>query len=104
MLKISHGENLEADKIINYLEKMHGFQEGSTVLDDDELASLADDLFYSWFSGEAYVISLYKNGSLILRVEIPNHLKTYVEEAKKCYAFKNIMPFVHSIEPFWSLR
>lgn len=86
--KISEGENLPADNIIEGLEKMAGVQETLTALDDLEMQALESDLFYSWFSGYEYIRGLYKMGSLILSISVPNHLGRFVDEAKSCYAFQ----------------
>lgn len=86
--KISEGENLPADNIIAVMEKSAGAQESLTALDGEELEALVNDMFYSWFSGYEYIRGLYKMGSLVVSISVPNHLKQFVDEVKNCYAFQ----------------
>ena len=58
------------------------------ALDDSEIEQLGSDLFYSWYSHYEYIETLYDIGSLIVSITIPEALKTYVSEARSCFAFQ----------------
>lgn len=87
--KISQSEEFQTEKIIKGIENQTGssfefdkldFEEA----DDDEMR----DLFNSWFSHYEYLQGLYEIGSLVVSYSVPDTLKSYVSEARSCYAFQ----------------
>ena len=86
--KLSEGEKLQADKILAIIEKEEGLQDNFTDLGDYEIESLGDELFYSWFSHYEYICALYRLGSLVVSISVPDHLRRFVSQAKNCYAFQ----------------
>jgi hypothetical protein len=86
--KIGQGEPFQADKIIKMLESQSEEKVSLEALDDSEIEQLGSDLFYSWYSHYEYIEALYDIGSLIVSITIPEALKTYVSEARSCFAFQ----------------
>ena len=86
--KIGQGESFQADNIIKMLESQSEEEVSLEALDDSEIEQLGSDLFYSWYSHYEYIEALYDIGSLIVSITIPEALKTYVSEARSCYAFQ----------------
>lgn len=87
--KISQSEEFQTEKIIKGIEDQTGvsfkFDElNFDEAEDDELR----DLFYSWFSHYEYLQGLYEIGSLVVSYSVPDTLKSYVSEARYCYAFQ----------------
>jgi hypothetical protein len=93
LIKINNNEPFEIDNIIAFLlgeqdiEKYLNEQLCIEFLSDEKIHQLESDLFYSWYSGRDYIDSLFKTELLILGVEIPNHLKIYADEVRKCLVF-----------------
>ena len=56
------------------------------VFQEDEISQMASDQFYSWTCGEDYILNLLEIGKLILKIEVPNNLHIFVEEARRCFA------------------
>jgi len=56
--------------------------------DFDDPAKVGQEHLYSWFSPANYAASLIKVRVLITRLEIPPDLRSYVEEARQCYALQ----------------
>lgn len=88
LTKIGQGESFQADNIIKMLESQSQEQMSIEALDESEIEQLGSDLFYSWYSHYEYIEALYDIGSLIVSITIPEILKTYVSEARSCYAFQ----------------
>jgi len=86
--KIGQGESFQADNIIKMLESQSEEKVSLEALDDSEIEQLGSDLFYSWYSHYEYIEALYDIGSLIVSITIPEALKTYVSEARSCFAFQ----------------
>lgn len=86
--KINSNELFEFDNIINAFENGINGPINIFSLTEDEIEKLARDHFYSWFSGYDYVENLYKIGSLILGIDIPDKLKTIISETRKCLALE----------------
>lgn len=86
--KIGQGESFQADNIIKILESQSEEKVSLERLDDTEIEQLGSDLFYSWYSHYEYIQALYDIGSLIVSITIPEALKTYVSEARSCFAFQ----------------
>lgn len=87
--RISQSEEFQTEKIIKGIENQTGVLFEFDKLDfdeadDDELR----DLFYSWFSHYEYLQGLYEIGSLVVSYSVPDTLKSYVSEARSCYAFQ----------------
>lgn len=87
--KISQSEEFQTEKIIKSIENQEGTSFELDKLDfeeaeDDEMR----DLFYSWFSHYEYLQGLYEIGSLVVSYSVPDTLKSYVSEARSCYAFQ----------------
>lgn len=58
----------------------------------DEVGELASEQFYSWFSGEDYVINKIKGQLLFLQTErLPEHFKSFVREVQECYIFEQFI-------------
>jgi hypothetical protein len=80
-----------ADKLIAALRditKEKGDLPPLEYLDDEEIESLGSDLFYSWFSHYEYLEGMFEIGSLVAKVSVPENLRSFIEEGKKCYAFQ----------------
>ncbi|MCP3931456.1 MAG: hypothetical protein GY705_20410 [Bacteroidetes bacterium] len=87
--KISQSDEFQTEKILKGIENKTGasFEFDKLDLeeaDDDEMR----DLFYSWFSHYEYSQGLYEIGSLVVSYSVPDALKSYVSEARSCYAFQ----------------
>ena len=85
--KISQGELFQADNILKSIENKTGELFDFDKLDHEEFEELSD-LLYSWFSHYEYLEGLYEIGSLIIGFSIPDTLKSYVSEARTCFAFQ----------------
>lgn len=86
--KISEGEKLRADQLIIALENHASVDVSMLDFVDSELDELASDLFYSWFSPQDFVSASLEAGSLVASINVPDTLKAYVDEAKRCYALQ----------------
>jgi hypothetical protein len=87
--KVATGRLLQSDKVIRNLLDLQD-DPASDVDDDldfDEIEELRDVL-YSWFSHYEYVRGLYAIGALVVGITVPEHLWSYVSEARNCYAFQ----------------
>jgi hypothetical protein len=86
--EISSGKKFIADIAIETF--------GSNILDDidirsldeDEVIQLASETLFSWFGPREYVEGLIEIGVLVTNATLPELLKSYIEEARKCYAFQ----------------
>ena len=88
LTKIYDEKLFQADKILKGLEDSSGAEFGFGQLDEEEIEKLGSDLFYSWFSHLEYIEALFEIGSLIVGISVPDNLKTYISEARNCYAFQ----------------
>ena len=86
--KIGQGEPFQADNLIRVFESQSQEPVSLKAIDDAEIEKLGSDLFYSWYSHYEYIEALYDIGSLIVSITIPKTLRTYVSEARSCYAFQ----------------
>lgn len=87
--KISSDYEFQCDKYFKKIYQMEGFDWDKVELfDDEEIESIGWDIFHSWFSHYDYVESMLKINSLLLGTSIPKELESYVNEARKCYSFK----------------
>ncbi len=56
----------------------------------NEVEELASSKFYSWFSGEEYVINKMKSQILFLQTErLPENFQSFIREIQECYVFQN---------------
>lgn len=87
--KISQSEEFQTEKIIKGIENQTGASFEFDKLDFEEAdGDEMRDLFYSWFSHYEYLQGLYEIGSLFVSYSVPDTLKSYVSEARSCYAFQ----------------
>ena len=87
--KISQSVEFQTEKIIKGIENQTGVSFEFDKLDFDEADNdEMRDLFYSWFSHYEYLQGLYEIGSLVVSYSVPDTLKSYVSEARYCYAFQ----------------
>jgi hypothetical protein len=87
--KISQSEVFQTEKIIKGIENQTGTSFEFDKLDFEEVDDdKMRDIFYSWFSHYEYLQGLYEIGSLFVSYSVPDSLKSYVTEARSCYAFQ----------------
>jgi len=87
--KINSNTKFFAETILEVLntvsdEKIN-FDDITKTEDIDELIS---DEFYSWYTPYCYIRGLVEIGVLISGVSTPVELDSFVDEARKCYTFK----------------
>lgn len=80
---ISPVDNSKCGKLIT---RIVGQSDEHQIFNEDELAQLASDWFYSWTCGEDYVENLLEIGKFVLKVNVPENLHFFVEEARQCFA------------------
>lgn len=85
--KIQQNELFQADKILQSIEDTTGEPINYEDLEEDDIDELKD-ILYVWFGPDEYVRDLYQIGTLIAGLSVPDFLKTYVSEARQCYAFQ----------------
>lgn len=86
--KISTGDGLPSDKVIDRLTAHSGEEISVEELGDEELWQLGSDLFYSWFSHDDYIHGLAELRPIILRVAVPESVAQLIGQVKRCYAFQ----------------
>ncbi len=86
--KISTGDGLPSDKVIERLAAQTGEDIEAFEFDGEEIEQLGSDLFYSWFSHHDYIRGLADLRPLILRVAVPESVSQLVGQVKGCYAFQ----------------
>jgi len=86
--KISGGDGLPSDQIIERLAPHSGEEVSVWEFDDEELLELGSELFYSWYSHHEYVTALGELRPLILRCAPSDSVKRLVRQVKNCYAFQ----------------
>lgn len=86
--KITSGEGLPADKIIERILSLTGTNELPNNFSDDDLDSLSSDLFYSWFSHIEYITGLSELRPLVIRSSVSENAVQLVDQIKNCYAFQ----------------
>ncbi len=86
--KIKSEEDFETERIVKIWETYTKEKFNLSELDYDDMDDLSNDLYSSWFSQYDYIENLYEIGSLMLRVTVPDILKEFVAEARRCYAFE----------------
>jgi len=85
---IDAGQRFHADDVISVLEEHAGDLGCLQDLTEKEIDEFGRRLFYNWISHHDYIQDIFKISTLIVGVELPGHLKTYLMEAKNCYAFQ----------------
>ena len=88
MIVFNRPTSLKIEKYINVLENSFSLPFNFDELNEDEIDNLGSEYFYSWFSHYEYIKSLYEIEVLIVDIEIPDNLKRFVNEIRKCYAFQ----------------
>lgn len=86
--KISGGEGLPSDKIIERLAAHSGEDISAGDFDDAEIEELGSKFFYSWYSHHEYIAALAELRPLILRSVAPESVTRLVRQVKNCYAFQ----------------
>jgi len=98
-LGLVHGQASAVERLQAALlsESVHVVQslEARRVLTDIDLSDIGDisaageRLLYSWFTPQDYALGLSRVAALIAPVAIPQTLRSFVEEARQCYAFQH---------------
>lgn len=86
--KITMGDGLPSDKIIERIFAHTGEDIKIHEFDCEEIEELGSELFYSWFSHYEYVLGLAELRPLILRAAIPESVLPLVRQVRDCYAFQ----------------
>lgn len=86
--KICGGDGLATDKLIERLSSASDPDRPLNDFDDEELASLGSDLFYSWFSHYEYIAGLAELRPLVIRSSVAEAVSQLVRQVKDCYAFQ----------------
>ena len=86
--KVTTGEGLRSDKVIERLSAPLEEGGASQEFDDQELRQIGSDLFYSWFSHHEYIAGLAELRPLIVRGSVAETVSRLVRQVKDCYAFQ----------------
>ena len=86
--KITNGDGLQADKIVQRLQELGGGDLEVGELDDADVEELGSELFYSWYSHHEYVRALAELRPLILRSGASESVTRLTGQIKGCYAFQ----------------
>jgi len=86
--KVSGGEGLPTDGIIERLLRHSGEAEPKMEFDEQELWELGDQHFYSWYSHHDYVTGLAELRPLIHRSAVPESVSRLVRQMRNSYAFQ----------------
>ena len=86
--KISGGDGLPSDKVIEQLGAFSGEHIPIDELDGGDFEQLGSELFYSWFSHFEYIESLAELRPLIVCQSVPKSVSRLVQQVKDCYAFQ----------------
>jgi len=78
----------ETDDIIKQLVETIPALESVFELSVDEGFDIGSDIFGSWISPYEYVRDIFKVTTLILQTAIPKALRTYIWEARNCFALQ----------------
>lgn len=88
MIVFNRPTSLKIEKYLNVLENSFSQPFNLDELNEEEIDNLGSEYFYSWFSHYEYIKSLYEIEVLIVDIAVPDHLKQFVNEIRKCYAFQ----------------
>ncbi len=86
--RIVNNEDFLGDKIYQSLYSMNEEKYDLNNYDLFELEDIVEDL-YSWFGPYGYAEDLIEIGVLISPIDIPSSVRSYVSEARRCYAFQS---------------
>lgn len=86
--KITTGEGLISDKIIEKLTDGRRTELSDDDFEDEELWELGSDLFYSWISHYEYILGLAELRPLILLATCPESVSRLIAQIRNCYAFQ----------------
>ncbi len=86
--KITTGEGLPTDKIIEHLHSVSGSKQAPEEFTEDELEALGSELFYSWFSHYEYISGLAELRPLVVSGSVGESISRLVRQVKDCYAFQ----------------
>ncbi len=86
--KISWGEDFPADQMLKAIAETTGEELDLNLLEDYEIEEMGSNLFYSWYSHYEYINNLYSIGVLVVGISVPDTLRCFVSEARRCYAFQ----------------
>jgi hypothetical protein len=86
--KISGGEGLPSDRIIECLVRNSGEEYSIEEFTDEEIEELGHKIFYTWFSHHEYVQGLRDLRPLILRNPVSEFVSQLVRQVRDCYAFQ----------------
>ena len=85
--KITTGDGLETDRIIDLLSSISETDERSEF-SDSEIKRLGSELFYSWFSHHEYIAGLAELRPLAVSASVAESVSRLVRQVKDCYAFQ----------------
>ena len=86
--KITTGDGLPSDAVIERLSSQMEEGDQLTDLDDYDIEELGSELFYSWFSHHEYITGLAELRPLIVRASASAAVASLVRQVKNCYAFQ----------------
>lgn len=86
--KVSSGDGLQSDKIVERLQELGGGDLAVGELDDAEVEELGSELFYSWYSHHEYVRALAELRPLVLRSGASESVKRLTGQIRSCFAFQ----------------
>jgi hypothetical protein len=86
--KITTGEGLPTDKVIQRLHSVSGSDQTPDEFSGDEVRALGDGLFYSWFSHYEYIEGLAELRPLIVSSAVGESVSQLLRQVKDCYAFQ----------------
>ena len=86
--KITTGEGLPTDKVLQHLHSLSDSEETLEEFDDIEFEALGSDLFYSWFSHYEYIRGLAELRPLAVSGSVGEGVSRLLQQVKDCYAFQ----------------
>jgi len=84
--KISSEKDFIADLVINVLDK--DSTNNLHELSDAEIDELSSEVLFSWIGPREYVEGIIEVGVLVTNTTLPKIFQSYLEQARKCYAFQ----------------
>lgn len=84
--KIDKNEHFQCDKILQKMANIDGGTLRKEIFDDEELDDLSFGLFYQEFHPHLYLEGLFEVNCLLVNVNIPEILNSYLDETRKCYS------------------
>lgn len=86
--KIHRTDGFQSDEIFARLEELAGDSLAAWNINDEDIAELGSESFYSWYSDTEYVRALFELRPLILQCETSENVKRLVDQIRNCYAFQ----------------